>query len=137
MRQSLIPTTGLIGEPEANLVISVVRTLLNYLEDKRRHRLPKRFRSFTFGFDISQDSVASRSGTLSRRALSTSELNLANGSFPTRDVRWSRVSWWLRPMPSNATNAKYLAGEIFQRNMAITDSYMKPHTRGSQLVSEA
>ena len=30
------PNPQLIGEPEAHLVINVVRTLLNYLEDKRR-----------------------------------------------------------------------------------------------------
>ena len=30
------PNDQLVGEPEANLVINVVRTLLNYLEDKRR-----------------------------------------------------------------------------------------------------
>lgn len=30
------PNDQLIGEPEAHLVINVVRTLLNYLEDKRR-----------------------------------------------------------------------------------------------------
>ena len=32
------PNDQLIGEPEARLVINVVRTLLNYLEDKRRRR---------------------------------------------------------------------------------------------------
>ena len=31
------PNDQLVGEPEARLVINVVRTLLNYLEDKRRH----------------------------------------------------------------------------------------------------
>lgn len=32
------PNHQLIGEPEAHLVVNVVRTLLNYLEDKRRRR---------------------------------------------------------------------------------------------------
>ena len=31
------PNDQLLGEPEAHLVINIVRTLLNYLEDKRRH----------------------------------------------------------------------------------------------------
>lgn len=31
------PNEELVGEPEAHLAINVVRTLLNYLEDKRRH----------------------------------------------------------------------------------------------------
>ncbi len=30
------PNDQLVGEPEAHLVINIVRTLLNYLEDKRR-----------------------------------------------------------------------------------------------------
>ena len=36
------PNDRLVGEPEASLVINVVRTLLNYLEDKRR-------RCYTYG----------------------------------------------------------------------------------------
>jgi hypothetical protein len=34
------PNEHLLGEPEASLVINTVRTLLNYLENKRRHHSP-------------------------------------------------------------------------------------------------
>jgi len=34
------PNEALLGEPEATLVINTVRTLLSYLEDKRRRTSP-------------------------------------------------------------------------------------------------